>query len=298
MRLDGVFVATLTPFSQTGEVVWDAYLKLLEWQAASGVHGFVPCGTTGENPTVTREEWQKLVATTVQFTSGKNLKTIAGAGSNCTSTALELIREAKQLGADAALVVTPYYNKPTQRGLIAHYEHLAEHSSLPIVLYNVPGRTNVNLTVDTVVTLFKHPRIVGIKEASGSHAQWLQLSERIDLKEKSFMAGDDDAFATILSLGGSGIISASANAAPKQFVKIYDLFKKGETRAAIEEQKRVLSLVQSLFLETSPAPLKYALQLLKNFPPHLRLPLVPVGEDTALKVKNALRGLELLTSAV
>lgn len=293
MKFDGVYTALLTPFNEGGEIAWDKFQELLEWQAASGVHGFVPCGTTGENPTLSKEEWRRLVETTIKFSRAKGLKTIAGAGSNCTKSALELIKEAEKLGADAALVVTPYYNKPTQRGLIAHYEYLTENSSIPLILYNVPGRTNVNLLPETAEKLFQNPKIQGIKEASGNHSQWLQISQTCNLKEKSLLAGDDDAFATILSLGGSGIISASANAAPKQFVKIYDLHQKGDLAGALQEQKRLLPLIQSLFAETSPAPLKHALQTLKKFPPHLRLPLVPVTEETAAKVNRALGGLEL-----
>lgn len=294
MRFEGVYVATVTPFQANGEVAWEKYATLLDWQATSGVHGFVPCGTTGENPTLTQKEWAWLVQTTIQFSKKKNLKTIAGCGSNSTQAALEFMQEAERMGADAALVVTPYYNKPTQRGLIAHYEFLAAHSKLPIVLYNVPGRTNVNLTPETVQVLFKNPQIIGIKEASGNHSQWLQIAKNTSLIEKSFLSGDDDAFATLLSMGGSGIISASANIAPKQFVKIYDLYKAGDFSAALQEQKRVLPLVQALFSETSPAPLKYALEISKNFPSNLRLPLVTITSETATKVKAALTELELL----
>lgn len=297
MRVEGVYVATLTPFSSTGEVDWEKYRELLEWQVACGVQGFVPCGTTGENPTVTPMEWRQLVSVTIEVARAAKLKVIAGCGSNSTQSSLEMVLEAQKLGADAALVVTPYYNKPTQRGLIAHYEFLAKNSRLPLILYNVPGRTNVNLTAETVTALFRHPQIIGIKEASGHHAQWMQIARNVDLREKFLLAGDDDAFATILSLGGSGIISASANAAPEQFVKIYELFKQGEWEAALREQKRVLPLVSSLFLETSPAPLKHALHVMKKFPPHLRLPLVPVTEETALRIETALKDLELLPHA-
>ena len=165
--LAGVHVAVVTPFNKKGDIHWDAFEKHLTWLSENGVQGFVPCGTTGEGSTLKREEWRQLIQLSCQVAKKRNLTVTAGCGSNSTAVVLELMQEAEELGARAALVVTPYYNKPTSRGLIAHYEFLATHSTLPIVLYNVPSRTGVSLTLDTLAVLFENPQIIGIKEASG-----------------------------------------------------------------------------------------------------------------------------------
>jgi len=220
---------------------------------------------------------------------------VAGCGGNDTSKVLELVHEAKELGSDAALVVTPYYNKPTQAGLLAHYRFLADRGGLPIVLYNVPGRTGVNLAVETAAQLLEHENIIGIKEASGQWGQWLGLSSAVNVAVKSLLAGDDDALAPIQSLGGAGIISASANAVPELFVAAYEAGRQGKWDEAFRLQKRLCPFVRALFLETNPAPLKYALEVLGHGEGHLRLPLVPVQPATETAVRAALNGLELLT---
>jgi len=291
---EGVYVATVTPFTKNFEVDFEAYEGHNEFLLQSGVHGLVPCGTTGEGPTLNREERNKIIASAVKAAKTHSKKVIAGCGSNNTSIALQMIEEAAKSGAHAALVVTPYYNKPTQSGLIAHYKFLAEKSPLPIILYNVPGRTNVNISPETAYEIFQHPKIVGIKEASGNHAQWVALANKINLSEKSLLAGDDDAFATVFALGGVGIISATANVVPKKFVKLYELLKAGRAAEAFLLQTKLVPLIQTMFMETNPTPAKYALYAMKCMQNVVRLPLVPVSRDTEEKITAALKELEVL----
>ncbi len=295
MSFKGVFIATVTPFiTKTGGVDFKSYQSHLRWLSESGVQGFVPCGTTGEGPVLSEEERRGLIELSSDEAKLKGLKVIAGCGSNSTSSALKMILEAKESGADAALVVTPYYNKPTQEGLIAHYEYLAEHSPLPIILYHVPGRTNVTFQLATLQRLFQHPNIIGIKEASGNHGFWMGMTQALDWKIKDILAGDDDAFALIQQLGGKGIISASANVAPKEFVKLFQLTEAGRWLEAFELQKRLLPLIQAMFIETNPSPAKEALKLLSRMENTVRLPLVPVLPKTREVISQALKGLGLL----
>jgi 4-hydroxy-tetrahydrodipicolinate synthase len=295
LKWKGVYPAVVTFFDERGELALDSLEAHLENLALAGVHGFVPCGTTGESATLTATERAKVIAISVKVAKKHGLKVIAGCGSNNTAAVKPLLDEAAELGADAALVVTPYYNKPTQAGLIAHYRALADHSRIPIILYNVPGRTSVSIAPETVAQLFQHPNICGIKEASGQYGNWLALASQLNLKEKCLLAGDDDAFAPIQALGGVGIISASANVAPREFVKLYTLMESGKWPEAFQLQAKLLPLVKSLFQETSPAPAKEALSMMSAFPKSLRLPLVPVGSATAEAVRKALKELGLLS---
>jgi len=295
MLFKGVFVATVSPFEvRSGEVDFNAYETHLKTLSDSGVHGFVPCGTTGEGPCLSDIERKKLISISVEIARNRGLRVIAGCGSNSTSAALKMILEAKAQGADGALVVTPYYNKPTQEGLIAHYEFLAEKSPLPIILYHVPGRTNVTFQLSTLKRLFQHPNIVGIKEASGNHGFWMGMTESFDWKKKVVLAGDDDAFALIQQLGGQGIISATANVAPKEFVKIFEQSEAGNSALAFELQKRLLPLVQAMFAETNPSPVKEALKLLGRMENTVRLPLVPVSAKTKELIEQSLKSLGYL----
>lgn len=294
MRFEGVFVATVTPFESEGKVAYDTLNRHLEFLAANKVSGFVPCATTGEGPTLGSEERIEILRISKAVAQKHGLKVIAGCGSNSTSLALEFLGEAARLGADAGLVVTPYYNKPTLSGILSHYQTLASGSPIPIVLYNVPSRTNVNLTPEMTLELLHHPNIIGIKEASGSYGQWLELSYRMDTRKKTLLAGDDDAFAVIQILGGSGIISASANVAPNLFVRLFELARLHMWQEAFELQKKLFPLTEALFIETNPAPVKFALQLLKGYENRLRLPLVPVSPRSESRIHEALQLLELL----
>jgi 4-hydroxy-tetrahydrodipicolinate synthase len=288
MRFEGVFVAVTTPWSNEGTLNIPLFREHLTRLARAGVHGFVPCGTTGESATLQRDEWAQIIETTVQTSKTLGLKTIAGCGSNDTATTLEKIRHAHELGCDAALLVTPYYNKPTPAGVRAHYLHLADRAGLPLIPYNVPSRTNVSLSAELITELLKHPQISGVKEASGSLSQWLQIASANCLKEKSLLAGDDDALSTVLALGGSGTISAAANVAPAKFVRIWNLIKENRWQEAFSLQIAIQPLVQALFCETNPGPIKYALHRLYGEPNTLRLPLVSVQPQSAALIDAAL----------
>ena len=294
MRFEGVYVPSVTPFTDGGQVDFKAMRSHLEWLASNGVHGFVPCGTTSEASLLQREERTEILKLTKQVAQAHKLRVIAGCGSNSTDTVTDLIEEAHHLGCDAALVVTPYYVRPNARGVQAHYEAIAHRSQLPIILYNVPSRTNVPIPADLAVSLLQNLNIVGIKEASGSWSQWLAIARGTDTHKKSLLAGDDDAFAAVLALGGSGIISASANVAPNAFVEIYNAFQKGDWKGGFGLQLRLQRLVCALFLEPNPAPAKHALALMGKMRPHVRLPLVPVTEETGREIRDALKEVELL----
>jgi 4-hydroxy-tetrahydrodipicolinate synthase len=294
VKLEGVYVALATPFQANGDLDSASLDKLIAYVIDAGVHGLVPCGTTGESPALSREEKRQVIALSVKAAAAKKLKVIAGCGTNCTRTTLEAMHEAADLGADGALIVSPYYNKPTPEGLLRHFTEAADKGRLPVVLYNVPGRTGVNLTPDLVQKLFQHPNIVAIKEASGQFGQWLAIAESCDLAAKSLLAGDDDSFAPVLALGGSGIISASANVAPAQFVAMYDAFRSGDAAGAWSIQKRLSPLVKALFAESNPGPVKHALSRLGLGEDALRLPLVPVREATRAALASAMKGLEIL----
>ncbi len=292
----GIYPATVTPFDSKGAVCFSAFEKHLEFLASEGVHGFVPVATTGESPTVLADERKRLLMLARQVADRHKLKVIGGCSGNSTPAVIQLVSEAATLGCDAVLVATPYYNKPTQAGLIAHYEAIAEASEIPIFLYNVPGRTAVNLNTTTVETLCQHERIIGIKEASGVHHQWLTLASRLNLDRTALMAGDDDAFATTLAMGGSGTISATANVAPGRFVEIFAAASKGDWKKAFDGQKRLLPLIDAMFMETNPSPAKYALELMGLMERNVRLPLLNATEPTQKRVAEVLKQLELVKS--
>ena len=293
MKLDGVFVASVTFFLENGALDISSFEKHCKWLLESGVDGLVPCGTTGEGPTLSGDERRTLIQICSQAAAKSGKQVIAGCGANNTQTVLKMLIEAKEAGAHAALVVTPYYNKPTQEGLLAHYRFLANENVLPIILYNVPSRTGVNLLPETVAELWKLPGITGIKEASGNHAQWLSLARDLPA-QKALLAGDDDAFATLSAMGASGIISASANIAPSLFVELNQLIRTGQWQKAFTLQKQLVPLIQAVFRETNPSPLKFALSLLKKGKNQLRLPLVPVKIETEQMIRNQLSALEIL----
>lgn len=294
MRLEGVFVANVTPFSADGKLDLNRLHTHLEWLAQSGVQGFVPCATTGETSVLNSEERSYIIQLSVEIAHRYEIKVIAGCGSNCTETALHQLELAAELGCHSGLIVTPYYNKPTLQGVRAHFEYLAEKSPIPIVLYNIPSRTNIAIPWGLALELLSHPKIIGIKESSGNHAQFLSLACRMPLQEKALLAGDDDAFATILALGGSGIISASANVLPREFVQIYQSAKEGNLKAAFEKQKRIHAFIEALFLETNPAPIKFVLACMGRVEGKLRLPLLEVSDNTANRIRMLLKEFELV----
>ena len=295
MNLSGVWVAVVSFFNEDFSLDLPAFKNHCQWLMDSGVDGLVPCGTTGEGPTLSSSERAQLVEAALSVTSNRpNKKVIVGCGSNNTATTQILLNQAAEMGAHAGLVVTPYYNKPTQAGLLAHYRTLADHSKIPIVLYNVPSRTGVNLAPETVHTLWQHPNIIGLKEATGNHSQWLSLTSPSIPSGKFLLAGDDDAYATLTALGASGIISASANVAPELFVRLHQHLSQENWAEAFKLQKQLMGLIQSFFSETNPGPIKYALSRLKKGKNRLRLPLVSVAPETEHKIAAQLKIWELI----
>lgn len=287
--IEGVFPAIITPFTEDNEICLQTLESHLSFLADQGVHGFVPCGTTGESPTLSFEEWTLVVQTTHAFAKNKNLTTIAGCGGNDPKKALTFINQAKEIGCDAVLVVTPYYNKPNAAGTLAHFQYISKHSTLPIILYNVPSRTNVNIPPSMVAKLFEQDNIIAIKEASGDYAAWVEIAERCDLSKKGLLAGNDTDLAAIMALGGCGTISASANILPKMFVEIYNAAKSGQWDTAFKKQIEISPITRALFTETNPAPAKEALKLMKGYPSNLRLPLVNVSDQTRSLLERSLK---------
>ena len=269
---EGCYTAIVTPFYQ-GKIDEAAFLKLIERQILAGVSGIVPCGTTGESPTLSHEEHKRVVELTIKQVAGR-VKVIAGAGSNSTAEAIDLTRFAKQAGADAALVITPYYNKPTQRGLYLHFEAIAQEVDIPIILYNVPGRTAVNIEIDTLTALAELPGIVGIKEASGSVERVTRILDKTNL---CVLSGDDGLAFPMMAVGAKGVISVTSNVVPGLMSEMIKATLKGDYHKGLELHKKLAGINAKLFLETNPIPVKSALAILGLIKEELRLPLCPMS---------------------
>ncbi len=291
MAFHGSIVALITPF-RNGAIDIEAFRALIEWHIAEGTHGFVPVGTTGESPTLSHEEHERVIELCVAAVAGRR-PVIAGTGSNSTAEAIRLTRHAKEAGADAALIVTPYYNKPTQEGLYAHYRAIHDAVDLPIIIYNIPGRSVVDMGPETMARLAELPNIVGVKDATGDIVRPLVTREMCG-EDFCQLTGEDANTLAFLAHGGAGCISVTANVAPGLCAAVHEAWRRGDAAEALALHRRLLPLHRALFLETSPAPVKYALSALGRCSPELRLPLVPVGESTRAAVDRALRGLGLL----
>ena len=271
---EGSFVALVTPFKDD-ESLDEAKLKeLIELQIDGGTHGIVPCGTTGESPSLTEEEHDRVIELTVETVNGR-VPIIAGTGSNSTMRTLRATEHAKAAGADAALIVTPYYNKPNQQGLYAHYMKIAESVDIPIVIYNVPGRCGTDILSETVAQLAEHPNIVGLKEATG---ELKRASEVVSMCPDDFvvLSGDDINTLPILSVGGKGVISVVANVNPADIAETCNAFKAGNIELARKLHYKTMQLAVDLFIETNPIPAKTALMLMGKLNGQLRLPLAPL----------------------
>jgi|SRR5947209_8567678 len=282
----GSIPALVTPFSD-GRVAEDTFAELVEWQIAEGSNALVPCGTTGESATLTRDEHREVVAHTVQIAKGK-VPVIAGCGSYSTEVAIEMARAAADVGAQAALVVVPYYNKPSQAGLRAHFLAIADASPIPIVVYNVPSRTVADISVETLAEVAKHPRIVAVKDATGNLAR--ASAQRIASGEQFIqLSGNDDMTLGFNAMGGVGCISVTANVAPRLCSEFQKAMKEGRWGEALKLQDRLYPLHAALFTDASPAPTKYALSRVRpGFPQDLRLPLVEASEASKRAVDAAL----------
>lgn len=283
--LAGCFTALITPF-RDGQIDEPALRDLVERQIAGGVSGLVPCGTTGEAPALTATEWDHVVATVIETARGR-VPVIAGTGSNSTTTTIERTRRAQTLGADGALVVTPYYNRPTQEGLYQHFATIASATDLPLVPYNVPGRTGVNLLPETAIRLASIPTIVGIKEASGSLDQASQIicDGPADF---AVLSGDDSLTLPIMGVGGSGIISVVSNIVPEAVSALTTACLAGDFATGRAIHLALFDLCRAMFVETNPVPVKAAAALLGYCTPEVRLPLAPLSEAAQRRVESAL----------
>jgi len=288
----GSFVALITPMQPDGAVDLDAFAKFVEWQIGQGTHGIVPVGTTGESPTLTHDEHRQVVEAAVKVAAGR-VKVIAGAGSNSTAEAVELTRHAKQAGADAALVVTPYYNKPTQEGMVLHYTAIADAVDLPVFIYNIPSRSVVDMSPETMGRLAKHRNIVGVKDSTANLARPLH-TRRTCGKEFVQMSGEDHTALAFLAAGGHGCISVTGNVAPRLCSEMHRAWQDGMTDRAIAIQDRLLALHDAMFVESNPGPVKYAASLLGHGTDHCRLPMAPVTEATRTQVRTAMQAAGLL----
>ena len=291
-RFHGAFTALVTPF-KNGKIDEEAYREFIEWQIEQGIDGLVPCGTTGESATMTHDEHEAAIRICVEQVN-KRVPVIAGAGSNNTREAIPLTQFAKNVGADAALHITPYYNKPTQEGLYRHFKAIAEAVDMPLVPYNVPGRTGTNLLPATLSRLaHEFPNIVGVKEATGDMSQCSLIMEQCP-KGFSLLSGDDFTALPLMSIGGSGVISVTSNIVPGKVAAMYNAFAKGDIATAMGIHHDLFVLHQAMFMESNPIPVKTALALMGRMTDEMRLPLCPLTDEHLERLKNVLASKGLL----
>jgi 4-hydroxy-tetrahydrodipicolinate synthase len=288
---EGVLTALVTPFSN-GAVDERALHQLVEHQIGAGVDGLVPCGSTGESATLSHAEHRRVVEVVVAATRGR-VPVLAGTGSNNTAEAIDLTRHAKEAGADGALLISPYYNRPTQQGIIEHYARVARETSFPLVIYNIPSRTASNILPETMARLADVEQIVGVKEASGDMNQIAQVIARCP-EDFTVLSGNDGETLPLLAIGGRGVISTTANVAPQEMVGLVRAFRAGDLARAREMHYRLLPLFDILFCETNPIPVKAALALRGTISEELRLPLTPLTERNRERIQVVLKEFGLL----
>ncbi|MBP5372703.1 MAG: 4-hydroxy-tetrahydrodipicolinate synthase [Clostridia bacterium] len=287
----GVATALITPLTENG-IDYDAFGRLIDWQIESGINALVICGTTGECATLTEQEHADAIAFAVKRVN-KRVPVIAGTGSNDVAFAIWLTQEAEKAGADAALVVTPYYNKTTQRGLVKMFEAIADSTNLPLILYNVPSRTGINIEPDTYVALSKHPNIVAIKEANGNISKMVETVSKVG-GDLDLYSGNDDQIVPILALGGKGVISVLSNVCPKETVELCDRFFAGDLKGSMALQAKYNEFISLLFCETNPIPVKAAMAKLDWCEDYLRLPLVPMEDNHREKMFAEMKKLGII----
>lgn len=292
MFFKGSYVAMVTPFRLDGSVDEDKIRELVNYHIVSGSEGVVPCGTTGESPTLTYDEHKKIIRIAVEEARGR-IQVMAGAGSNSTSEAIELAKYAREVGADSILSICPYYNKPVQRGMYAHFEKIAKEVNIPIMLYNVPGRTGVNLAPETVYELSKIDNIKGIKEASGRVEQVCEIvdlcGDKIDV-----LLGDDALLLPMLAVGAKGVVSVTANFMAKEVSNIVKFFNEGRLQEAQELHKKLYRLSQAMFIESNPVPVKGLMAMMGRIREDVRLPLVTLSNDSKELLKKLAKQVEIL----
>lgn len=289
--IKGVLPALITPFTKDNKIDKEGLQENIRFLIDNGVSGIVPCGTTGESATLSIKEHEKVIEISVECSS---VPVVAGTGSNSTTEAIELTQFAKNAGADAALLITPYYNKPNDRGMLAHFRKIASEVDLPLILYNVPSRTGINLKPELVGELAKENNIIGIKEASGNLDQITKILELTQDEDFAVYSGDDGSTLPIMALGGVGVISVVANVAPKLLVSLVDAFNSGDMDMARKLHIQLAPLIRAVFLETNPIPIKKAVELTGLHAGDLRLPLAPMSEENEKKLITALNDLDLI----
>lgn len=291
--LKGSIVALITPFDEDGSILWDKLDYLISWHIERETDAILVCGTTGESATLTHEEHKKIITFAVEKAQGK-VPIVAGCGSNSTHEALELTQHAKDVGVNYALIITPYYNKPTQEGMYLHYKTIAESVDIPIIIYNVPSRTGINIFPQTVSRLYKDfSNIIGIKEASGSLDQITKLMTLVD-KDFLLLSGSDELTLPILSVGGKGVISVVANILPYEMHELVSSFLEGDFEKAKEMQLYMYELIKALFMETNPIPVKTALEEMGMIKFSVRLPLCRMRDDNLVKFREVLKKYNLI----
>ncbi|MBC3870129.1 4-hydroxy-tetrahydrodipicolinate synthase [Undibacterium oligocarboniphilum] len=286
-NIQGSLVAIVTPMHADGSLDLPCLRKLIDWHIAEGTDGIVIVGTTGESPTVSVEEHCELIRVTVEH-ANKRIPIIAGSGGNSTVEAIELTKFAKQIGADASLQVVPYYNRPTQEGMYQHFKKIAESVDIPVILYNVPGRTVADMSNDTILRLAQVPGIIGVKDATGNIARGTDLI-RLAPEDFAVYSGDDATAMSLMFCGGKGNISVTANVAPKAMSELCAAAMRGDIRQAVSINNRMLPLHNKLFIEPNPLPVKWAMTEMGLIPSGIRLPLVPLAEQYHETVRAAMR---------
>ncbi|MFH1803454.1 MAG: 4-hydroxy-tetrahydrodipicolinate synthase [Pseudomonadota bacterium] len=289
----GSITALITPFMPNGAIDEKAFLSFVDWQLKQGTTGVVPVGTTGESPTLSHAEHHRVVELTLEVAKGRG-PVIAGTGSNSTVEAISLTRHAQNAGADAALVVTPYYNKPSQRGLFAHYKAIHDATDIPIIIYNIPGRSVIDMSVDTMAQLAKLPRIVGVKDAT-SDLERPTLTRLAAGPDFCQLSGEDATILAFLAQGGHGCISVTANIAPKLCSDLHAAWQAGDIGRAQELNYRLMPVHKAMFCEGNPGPVKYAAELLGLCGSHMRLPMVEIADESKQRVETALRNAGILS---
>jgi len=290
--LKGSLVALITPMHADGSVDEKKLAEFIDWQIKEGTQGIVPTGTTGESPTLTHEEHKRVVEIAVEVAAGR-VPVIAGTGSNSTAEALDFTRHAKKAGADMAMLVTPYYNKPTQEGMYLHFSAVADAVDIPLIIYNIPPRSIIDMTPETMGRLAKHKNIVGVKDATANLARPYHTRRACGDDFMQF-SGEDHTALAFLAVGGHGCISVTGNIAPRQCAEMHRLWGEGKMAEAMAIQERLVPLHDALFSETSPGPVKYAASLLGLTAEKVRLPLAPPGEATRERVRAAMQHAGLL----
>jgi 4-hydroxy-tetrahydrodipicolinate synthase len=292
MKIEGLYTAIITPFKGDGSLDEEGLAQNIRYQIKNKVAGIVPVGTTGESATLTEKEHKKVIQIAVEECRGK-VQVLAGTGSNNTVEAIEYTKYAKDIGADAALMISPYYNKPTQEGVYQHYKKIAEAVDIPIILYTVPGRTMVNIEPETTKRLSEIPNIIGIKDAAGSLDQ---VTKELSMARKGFVvvSGEDSLNYPIIALGGKGAISVVSNVVPKEMGELVSAALKGEMEKAKEMHYRLYPLSKILFIETNPSPAKAAMNMMGMAAGEPRLPLVPVKKESEEKIRKVLQDLKLV----